>query len=318
MFGIGRKLKRRRKEWVPPSVHDALGRLLLLNGRTASWQQPAGTRIRTLADVEFRVFSQWGEDGIIEWLVKHVPAPTTFIEFGVDTFQEANCRFLMLNRNWRGLVMDGSERNMTAMRSEDLYWRHDVTARPAFITAENIDALLREQGFEGPAGVVSIDIDGNDYWVWKAMKAVQPAILICEYNPILGDTTPVVVPYDPAFDRLKAHYSGLYFGASITALRELGRNLGYEFVGTNSNGINAFFVRRDLAAPVLALIEEARAYPSVHRNSFDRQGQLTFARGMERFDLIRELPVVNVVTNQQLRLGDIDRPYSPEWLAGMS
>lgn len=294
---------------------DAEERLLLLAGRNACWQQPRG-RIRDLADVEFRVFSQWGEDGIIEWLVAHLALPnTSFVEFGVETFQEANCRFLLQNRNWRGLVMDGSAERMAALRKQALYWKHDLTAAPAFITAENIDGLLREHGFAGPLGLLSIDIDGNDYWVWKAITAVDPAIVVCEYNPILGDTVPVVVPYDPKFTRFAAHHSGLYFGASIAALRHLAGQRGYDFIGTNANGINAFFVRRDLAAPVLSLLERVRAYPSRHRDSRDAQGALSFAAGRQRFDLIRELPVVDVSAGRTLRLADIGEPYSPEWRA---
>lgn len=314
MLGIRRK----EKAGAAPGMDNAVERLLLLSGRMASGNQPVGKSIRDLADVEFCVFSQWGEDGIIEWLVKHVATPTTFVEFGVDSFHEANCRFLLLNRNWRGLVMDGSERNMTALRSDPLHWRYDVTARAAFITRDNINSLLREAGFEGPLGILSIDIDGNDYWVWQAINGVQPAIVVCEYNPILGDQQPVVVPYDPAFARFKGHYSGLYFGASIAALRHLAQQLGYEFVGTNSNGINAFFVRRDLAESVLSLIQEVRAYPSRHRDSRDRQGRLDFTRGRKRFDLISHMPVVDVATNRQILLGDIVRPYSDDWLAQIS
>ncbi|HUP91419.1 MAG TPA: hypothetical protein VM074_04165 [Solimonas sp.] len=298
---------------------DELGqRLLLLNGRSACWQQPRGRNVGCLAEVEFRVFSQWGEDGIIEWLVAHLDLPNTrFVEFGVESFREANCRFLLMNRNWKGLVMDGSAEHMASLRKEQLFWKHDLTAHAAFITAENIDGLLRERGFAGPLGLLSIDIDGNDYWVWQAITAVNPAIVVCEYNPVLGDTAPLVVPYDPAFTRFKAHHSGLYFGASIAALRLLAGQRGYEFVGTSSSGINAFFVRSDLAGPVLKLLGAARAFPSRHRDSRDSSGQLSFTGGVQRFELIRELPAIDVASGARIKLGDIGQPYSAEWLAQM-
>ena len=99
-------------------------RQLLLAGRTACWQVRRKTNIKTLADVEFRVFSQWGEDGIIDWLVENVPiVNTTFVEFGVENFQEANTRFLLQNRNWRGLIMDGNPEYMESARQEEIYWR---------------------------------------------------------------------------------------------------------------------------------------------------------------------------------------------------
>lgn len=292
---------------------------LLLNGRLASRALPRFQRIRNLADVEFKVFSQWGEDGIIDWLAAHVPVPNTrFIEFGVENFREANCRFLLMNRNWRGLVMDGSEEHMRTVQAERLYWMHDLKAVPAFITAENIDTLLEGNGFGGPLGILSIDIDGNDYWVWKNVTSVDPAIVICEYNPILGDTRPVVVPYDPTFTRFAAHHSGLYFGASIAALRHLAEQRGYEFLGTNSNGINAFFVRRDLAGSVLPYLEEIKAFPSRHRDSRDAEGNLSHAAGVDRLALIGDMPVLDVSTGETLALKEIDTPYSDAWLAEMA
>ncbi|AWK90192.1 hypothetical protein DEW08_29710 (plasmid) [Azospirillum thermophilum] len=300
-------------------VLDAMERSLLLSGRMASRSLPRFQRIRNLAEVEFKVFSQWGEDGIIDWLAAHVPVPNTrFVEFGVENFREANCRFLLMNRNWRGLVMDGSEDHMRALRSERLYWMHDLTAVPAFITAENINDLLDGNGFGGPLGILSVDIDGNDYWVWKAVTAVDPAIVICEYNPILGDTRPVVVPYDPSFTRFAAHHSGLYFGASIAALRHLAEQRGYEFLGTNSNGINAFFVRHDLAHSVLPYLEEIKAFPSRHRDSRDAEGCLSYTAGVDRFALIGDMPVVDVATGETLTLRKIGKPYSDAWLAEMT
>ena len=279
---------------------------------------PKGQPIADLSEVEFRVFSQWGEDGIIEWLAEHVPVPNTrFVEFGVETFREANCRFLLQNRNWKGLVMDGSEPNLASLKALPLYWMYDLTAKPAFVSAENINQLIKEAGFDGPLGILSIDIDGNDYWVWKAIDVVDPAIVICEYNPILGDTRPVVVPYDPKFYRFDAHYSGLYFGSSIAALKHLAKEKGYTFLGTNSNGINAFFVKDALADKVLPLLKEQKAFPSRHRDSRDKAGNLSFTGGAARFALIADMPVIDVETGETIRLGDIDKPYSEAWLKAM-
>jgi hypothetical protein len=303
---------------APTNFPDFSERSLLLAGKTAARQLPYDRKIRDLSEVEFRVFSQWGEDGIVEWLVSQIGVPNTrFVEFGVENFREANCRFLLMNRNWKGLVFDGNEQHMTDLRSERMYWMFDLTAKAAFVTAENIDSLITDAGFSGPLGILSIDIDGNDYWVWKSIQSVDPAIVICEYNPILGDRYPITVPYDSKFTRFSGHHSGLYFGCSIGAIRQLATSRGYTFVGTNSNGINAFFVRNDLAAPVLAKLETARAFPSRHRDSRNAQGELSFADGLARFDLISHLEVENVVTGERIRLSALDRAYSEDWLAGM-
>jgi hypothetical protein len=308
------------ERWQEPGqpIADAAERSLLLQGRLAAHMVERLGRLRTLADAEFRVFSQWGEDGIIDWLVSRVDVPNhRFIEFGVENFTEANCRFLLHNRNWKGLVFDGNETHMAGLRRERLYWMYDLTAKTAFVTAENIDELISQAGFAGPLGLLSIDIDGNDYWVWQAIHVVDPAIVVCEYNPIFGDTRAISIPYDPMFTRFAAHHSGLCFGASIAALKHMAEQKGYVFVGTNANGINAFFVKKSLATPVLESLDEVRAYCSRHRDSRDESAELSFAGGRARFDLIRECPVVDVTTGTTLRLGEIDAPYSVEWKRDM-
>ncbi len=298
------------------AMADATERSFLLKGRLAANLLP--DKIEDLSEAEFRVSSQWGEDGIIEWLLRHVVPPNNrFIEFGVEDFREANCRFLLQHRNWRGLVLDSSEDHISALRREALFFRHDLAARTSFITRENINDLITDEGFAGPLGILSIDLDGIDYWVWENIECIQPAIVICEYNPVMGDRLPISVPYDPAFQRFKADSSGLYFGCSIAALRNLAERKGYAFVGTNSNGINAFFVRNELADAALRHIRCVRAFPSRHRESHDRDGRLTFVRGRNRLRLIEHHPVVDVRTGERILLRDIAEPYSDEWLAGM-
>jgi hypothetical protein len=295
-------------------ANDVAERALLLAGRQAAWALESRAQLDTLADAEFRVFSQWGEDGIIEWLVQNIPnVPTRLVEFGVQTFREANTRFLVQNRNWRALVMDGDESYGAALRASAFYWMYDVSFVTAFITAENITRLIHDNGFGGPIGILSIDIDGNDYWVWDAIEGVNAAIVICECNPILGDVHPVSIPYDPGFTRFKGHHSGLYFGASIEALQVLGARKGYEFVGTNSHGINAFFVRRDLWHHIETKIKTRRAWPSRHRDSRNAEGQLNFTGGLSRFELIKHLPVVNVITGERSAVGNLGPAFSELW-----
>ncbi len=307
--------RRKRETLARRHLADLAERTLFLQGQMAAKAIDPDRRLHDLAEAEFRVYSQWGEDGIVEWLVRQAEIPATrFIEFGVETFKEANCRFLLQNRNWKGLVLDGSQANMTAMRAEPFYWQHDLTGQAAFVTAENINELITSAGFAAPLGILSVDIDGNDYWVWQAIECVNPAIVICEVNPVLGDLHPITVPYDPAFWRFDKHESGVYFGASIAALRHLAEKKGYRFVGTNVSGINAFFVREDLAAPVLSKLEHVIAHPPRHRDSRAADGRLTHTGGLARVALIADLPVIDVVTQEQKRLGDFGALYSPEWM----
>jgi len=271
--------------------------------------------IKVLSDVEFSGFSQWGEDGIIDWLIEKLPGiPKTFIEFGVDNYKESNTRMLLYLRNWRGFVIDGSSKNILNIKKQDVSWRFDLTANCAFIDRENINDLIKASGLSGDIGLLSVDIDGNDYWVWDAINTVNPAIVVCEYNAILGDLHHITIPYQTDFKRSQAHYSNLYFGASLPALIALGRQKGYCFIGTNSNGVNAFFIKEDFAPSIIKSLDEVTAHPSSIREARDSSGVLTFVRGGERLDIIRHLPVFDLKTNSIKQINDFDVLYSSEWL----
>jgi hypothetical protein len=253
-----------------------------------------------LRDHEFKVFSQWGEDGIIQRLTRVVDiAHRTFIEFGVEDFSESNCRFLMSKDYWRGFVIDGSSANIKKIRKAAFHWRHGLAARHATITRENINALLAESGFDHDLGLLSIDLDGNDWFVLEAIEAWRPRILVCEYNALFGPGRKITVPYDPGFQRTRAHPSNLYWGASIAALAELAGRKGYLLVGGNAAGNNAFFVRRDLMNDRLETLTPAEAWASpCFRESRDEQGRLTHLSPEEGSALIVGLPVLNIETGQ--------------------
>jgi len=269
-------------------VQEALGRI---ERRQLLARPPGGWRGH-----EFRVFSQWGEDGLIQHLVHEVPvARRVFVEFGVEDYREANTRFLLVNDGWSGLVMDGSEENVRRIRQDPLFWQHNLKATQAFVTRENIDTLLADQGLSGDIGLLSIDIDGVDYWVWEAITAVSPAIVVIEYNARFGAERAVSVPYDAGFVRSKAHHSMIYYGASLRALCLLGKRKGYALVGCNSAGNNAFFVRRDLLPASLPEREPAQAFVAAgFREARDERGALAFLDATQEAAILRDLPVVEV------------------------
>jgi hypothetical protein len=268
-----------------------------------SKQLPPKSRLR---DAEFRVCSQWGDDGIIQYLIHHVPLPAdTFVEFGVQDYTEANTRFLLTNDNWRGLIMDGSKEFMDSVRRDEIYWRYDLTAVDAFITRENINQLIRSGGFSGPIGILSVDIDGNDYWVWEAIDAVDPAIVIAEYNSVFGSKRAVSVPYDPAFVRSDAHSSYLYWGCSLRALCVLAQRKGYAFVGCNSNGNNAYFVKASLAAQLRVVDVDEGYVMSRFRESRDASGRLDFKAGRDRLAVIADMTVIDVETDAPVKVRDL-------------
>lgn len=312
------RLSRRIRSYLTGPLEESGNRSRLLLGRLACWQVRGMETVSSLEQVEFKVFSQWGEDGIIDWLVERAEIPAhlrTFVEFGVESYAEANTRFLLQNRNWRGLVMDGSVKLIQQLKgNRQLFWAHDLSAKAAFITRENINELLVEGGFSGEIGLLSIDVDGNDYWVWESISAVQPVLCICEYNAVFGDMWPISIPYERNFVRTRPDYGNLYFGASIAALRLLAKHKGYTLLGTNSAGVNAFFVRDDYAARFESRIASTSIFPSRFRESMDDSRHLSFRRGSARAEVIEHLPVVNVETRERHTLRDLKPLYSDEWM----
>jgi hypothetical protein len=255
---------------------------------------------------EFRVFSQWGEDGIIQNLIRQVPIERPiFVEFGVENYIESNTRFLLTTHRWSGLVIDGSAENIAYIRRDPVYWANNLKAEHSFITAENINDLLARNGIEGDIGLLSVDIDGNDYWVWQAIDKLSPRIVVCEYSSQFGPIAEVTTPYAPNFTREAAHSSKVYYGASISALTSLAKRKGYSLVASNSAGNNVFFVRDDLLGD-LPVLTPTEAYRRARFREFhDEQGQLTFDDFETRLMKIRHLPLHDLKTGKIAPIADI-------------
>ena len=263
-------------------------------------------KIDTLEEVEFRVFSQWGEDGIIQWLINNtVLDKKIFVEFGVEDYVESNTRFLLMNNNWAGLVIDGSEENVKKIRQWDDYWKYDLRAVSRFITRDNINSIISENGIEGDIGILSVDIDGIDYWVLDSISCIRPRILICEYNNIFGADKKVTVPYDEKFFRTDKHFSNLYWGCSLGALCDWAERNGFYYMGSNSAGNNAFFVRKDCISPDMLPEKRNVFVESRYRESRDGSGKLTYLRGEERLDAIKEMKLWNLENGRVECIKDI-------------
>jgi hypothetical protein len=205
---------------------------------------------------EHRAFSQNGEDGILAEIFRRIGTTgKTFVECGAADGFENNTVLLLRYAGWNGLWIDGDPALCARARG---HFREEIAAgrlkvREAFITAENIESLLREAGTPTEPDLLSIDIDRNDYYVWRAVTHYRPRVVACEYNGLLPPAIDWVVPYDGAawWDRTTR------YGASLKALERLAGEKGYRLVGCGINGVNAFFVREDLvgdhfAAPYTA------------------------------------------------------------------
>lgn len=239
---------------------------------------------------EYRVISQHREDGIIDHLLNQVGvAEGTFVEFGFWP-DECNCLNLSLNRNFTGLFIDGSSDKCE--RARDAYsWlgKSSLKIVESFVTAENINTLIADNGIGGEIDVLSVDIDGNDYWLWSAIDVVNPRIVVVEYNASFGDQKSITVPYDPEFDRYAKHPSGFYHGASLTALQRLGTQKGYQLVGCDFTGVNAFFVRNDLLSADIEVLSVEQAY-------MENRGRVNYKKisTQEQFKQIAFEPFVEI------------------------
>lgn len=289
------------KRWTPLPVQiykiqEALGRI----------EQRQTAQVSGFRESEFRVFSQWGEDGIIQFLLQHVPIKRPlFIEFGVENYTESNTRFLLTNNQWSGIVIDGSDENIEYIKRDPIYWAANLKAVSAFITKDNINELITQNGITGDIGILSIDIDGNDYWVWQAIDCVSPSIIICEYNSLFGPVAEVTTPYDPFFVRDVAHFSKVYYGASISALCSLAESKGYSLVASNSVGNNIFFVRNDLIGSLLVLTPAQTYLRAQFREYHDESGNLTYDDFDMRLNKISHLPLYDLKTDKLTKISDI-------------
>ena len=283
------------------ALKESLGRI---ESRLAAGVSEAGS----LAKKEFKVYSQWGEDGIIEFLVSNIQVPRrVFVEFGVENYTEANTLFLLKHRNWSGLIIDGSATNIDSIKAGDVYWRYDLSAVEGFVTAENINQLLANAGMTGDVGLLSVDIDGNDYWVWEAITVISPRIVVCEYNSLFGPDAAVSIPYNSSFTRGRASATNMYYGASICALAHLAKKKGYTLVGGNSAGNNAFFVRTDVLGAIEPVSPATAYVRAAFREARSSAGEVTHLSFEERRSEIGGLPVVDVVTGKALRVQDVAR-----------
>lgn len=195
-----------------------------------------------------KVYSQSDEDGIIEEVFRRLGLNRDsgkFIEFGAANGVDGSNTLYLLCRGFSGLWIESSETNVQSIRER--FQGHVENGRlqvvQSFLTAENIeDILLANLGQDERIALLSIDVDGNDFWIWKAIKKIRPAVIVVEYNPTFPPPVSLVQEYKP--DHVWGGTN--YGGASIEALARLGRQKGYQLVGCNVTGVNAFFVRDDL------------------------------------------------------------------------
>lgn len=207
-------------------------------------QRSGGADEACLTSYELRVFSQNGEDGVIAEVLRRIGVEEGyFVEFGIDRGHEGNCVALADLFGWRGLFIEADAAAHAALERK-YRGTPAVTTRRARISAETIEPLFAAAGVPEEPDLLSIDIDGNDFWIWRAIRRYRPRVVVIEYNAALDPRSRLVQPYDA--DR--GWDGSERYGASLGALTALGEAKGWRLVHSDLTGVNAFFVREDLAA----------------------------------------------------------------------
>jgi len=249
--GMGDNLRRVAREYWRrydnTIATDSQGTQILL---ALAYQDRAerGAPLPSFDEVEFKVYSQNGEDGILLFLFSLLGSPTKkVVEICAGSGIECNAANLIVNRGWRGLLLDGDEENIAGGRkfyqsNGNTSW-YPPTLVQSWVTRDNVNELVSEHGFAGEIDLLSLDLDGIDYWIWKALDCIQPRVIVAEYNWTWGPDESKTVPYDPSFSWDQGGAGNIHFGSSLNALVGLGRKKGYRLVGCQHWGFNAFFVK---------------------------------------------------------------------------
>ena len=242
-------------------------------------QLAANKNLPKFQDTGCHFYSQTDEDGFLLFIFSLIGSTNKkVIEIGCGDGIECNSANLIINHGWKGLLLDGNETNIIIGKKIYGFLKTTAVNPPklvqAWLTTENINELITTHGFDGEIDLLSIDIDGVDYWILKSISCVNPRVIILEYNTYWGAQESVTVPYDSEF-KAQIIDGAYYCGASLKAFVELGKTLGYRLVGSNTAQYNAFFIRNDIGKDLLPEVS-IESCLSVNKNS-DSPNQYNFS-----------------------------------------
>ncbi len=225
----------------------------------------SGYQLPKFKDTGFRIYSQNDEDGYLLYIFSLIGNTTRkAVEICAGDGIQCNTANLIINHGWNGLLFDGSEENIIkgkkfyATCKDTLNW--SPTLVQAWITNENINQLITNNGFAEEIDLLSLDMDGVDYWIWKAIDCITPRVVVVEYQDIWGPEKAVTIPYKPDFVADFGKYGPDYCGASLAAFVKLGKEKGYRLVGCNNYGFNAFFIRNDVGIEIFPEIQPSQCF----------------------------------------------------------
>lgn len=241
----------------------------------------------SLKDVGFRMHSQFEEDGMLLYIFSIIGAPTKkAIELCAGSGETCMAANLIINHGWDALLIDGDETNVN--RGIQFFSRNKQTSlhppvfKKAWITTDNINSLIKENGFDGEVDLLSLDIDGNDYHIMEAISAANPRVIICETQNIVPSNLSLTIPYKEDFNRHKGPSSN-FFGVSLLAMCRLLDKKGYRLVGGSRYGFNTIFIKKEIGQ---AFFPEV-SIESVHDNPYTKNK-------VREWEIVKDLPWLEV------------------------
>ncbi len=197
----------------------------------------------------FKVFSQFEEDGKLLYIFSIIGfGNKTFVDLGSNDCVNSNCANLVIHHNWKGLFVDGDKKLLAiGKKFYDKYpnpWSYKPKFSHSFITKNNVNEIIKNQNIEGEIDFLSIDIDGNDYWIWKALTIIEPKVVVIESQVAFG-LHDLIVPYNEKYtENIENNF---YCGASTLAIYKLAKSKNYRLIGANEYGNNLFFIKNGIA-----------------------------------------------------------------------
>lgn len=285
---IRNKIEKLIRETQNPSTSQQIQRSI-----SSQWLMAKRQNIKLFDNVKdsgFRCYSQFEEDGIILYILTIIGVNNrTVVEICCGTGSECMAANLIINHGFKGYLFDGDQKNVDKATSFFNKQQDCLLVKPnivkAWITRDNINKLLIDAGIEGEVDVLSIDIDGNDYYIWEAIKAINPRMCVFETHDIVPCDKSITIPYSDNFFAMdKKDASKDFRSVSLAAMDKLSRSKGYTLVGGHRHGFNVFYVRNDLLNDLLP----RPTLGSIHDNEWTRAGQAM------RWPKVKDFPWVEV------------------------
>jgi hypothetical protein len=307
-MNLGSKISKRFREFIRRALTiEPVNQKINIGILTSHAMSARKHSMKNLWDAEFRVFSQFGEDGIIDLLLDELQiSKPRIMEIGAGDFSECNSRFALHKRNCSAFLVDMREDLKRGFQESEIRWKASVAIEIAKIDEKNIkDIESRALTFLNHIDLISLDIDGIDFWIAQLMNWDQIKIAVVEYNPVFGAKKSVSVPKDTFNSRFEYHYSGLVYGASLLAWVEFFARKDMRFVGTNRVGNNAFFVPSSLAGMLpfqLPEISQLDAYVDWQiRDSRNQDRTLSFLPLEQAKNLITGVELIDTQTLKRVK-----------------